>query len=89
MYQIFIHSSADGHLGCFHVLGIVNSAAVNIGVQHDLSCSKLDYYSMTQSLPQSGLTDTPYSVDIRYGHVICFGQWNVDESDNVQVQPRP
>ena len=30
MYHIFfIQSSVDGHLGCFNVLGIVNSAAVN------------------------------------------------------------
>ena len=33
LYHIFfIHVSVYGHLGCFHVLAVVNSAAVITGV---------------------------------------------------------
>ena len=38
MCQSFlIHSSADGHLGCFHVLAITDSAVLNIGIHVSLS----------------------------------------------------
>ena len=38
MYHSFlIHLSADGYLGCFHVLAIVNSAMMIIGIHVSLS----------------------------------------------------
>ena len=51
MYHIFfIHSPVDGHLGCFHVLAIVNSAAMNIGVHVSFWITVLSGY-----MPRSGI----------------------------------
>ena len=49
-YSFLIHSSADGHLGCFHVLAIINSAVMNIGVHVSLS----DLVSSV-CMPRSGI----------------------------------
>ena len=51
MYHIFfIHSSVDGHLGCFYVLAIVNSAAVNIEV-----CVSFQIMVFSRYITRSGI----------------------------------
>ena len=36
-HNFLIHSSIDGHLGCFHVLAVVNSATMNNRIHASLS----------------------------------------------------
>ena len=45
MYHNFFRSSVDGHLGCFHVLVIINSVAVNNGVHVSLSVLGSSWYT--------------------------------------------
>ena len=45
----FIHYSADGHLGCFHILVIVNSAAMKPGVHISFQIMFVSGY-----MPRSG-----------------------------------
>ena len=40
----FIHSCVDGHLGCLHVLAIVNSATMNIVVHDSFSFFLINYF---------------------------------------------
>ena len=54
MYHIFIiHSSVNGHLGCFHGLAIVNSAAMNIGVHVSFRIMFFSGY-----MPRSGIAES-------------------------------
>ena len=49
-HNFFIHSSVDGHLACFHVLAIVNSAAMNNGIHVSFSILVSSGY-----MPRSGI----------------------------------
>ena len=54
MYHIFFsRSSVDGHLGCFHVLDIVNSAATNIGVHVSFKIMVFSSYTLRNGIAGS------------------------------------
>ena len=69
MYHCFlIRLSAYRHLGCFHVLAIINSAAMNIGVHVSLS-----YLISSMFMPRSGIAgsyDSSNSSFLRNLHTI-------------------
>ena len=52
-HSLFFRSSVNGHLGCFHVLAIVNSAAVNIGVHVSFSVLVSSGYMLRSGIAES------------------------------------
>ena len=68
MYHIFfIHSSIDGHLGCFHVLAIVNSAAVTIRVHVSFWIIVLSRY-----MPRSGIAGSYDNSNFSFLRKLCI-----------------
>ena len=69
VYHIFIQSSVDEHLGCFHVLAIVNSAAVNTGVHISFQISVL---SFSGYIPRGAIAGSYGSstVSLRILHIV-------------------
>ena len=62
IYHIFlIHLSVDEHLGCFHVLAIVNSAAMNLCVHASFSMKVLSGY-----MPKRGISESYGSSIFRF-----------------------
>ena len=66
-HSFLIHLSADGHLGCFHVLAVINSAVMNIGVHVSLSL-----LVSSVCMPSSGIAGSYGSSIFRKGNPLTL-----------------
>ena len=69
-HLIFIHSSVDGHLGCFCILNIVNKAAISVGVYIFLKNTVFNSFGYVLNSGVTGLYGRPAFNFLRNRHIV-------------------
>ena len=67
---VFIHSSVDGHLGCFCILNIVNKAAISVGVYIFLKNTVFISFGYVLNSGVTGLCGRPAFNFLRNLHIV-------------------
>ena len=73
-HNFFIHSSVDGHPGCFHALAIVDSAAVNTGVHVSFSIMIISGCMPSSGIAGSHIKQVFWCSSLEFSGVILAGK---------------
>ena len=89
----FIHSSTDGHLGCFQILAIIKGAAITRGVHKFFALEIQDSQGIIPAVDSMGKKAVPFLDFLRKFHTVfhsgCISLRSHQQCTKVPFSPHP